>query len=367
MKRIISKPVISLHCSSEFVKFCIRKNTISIFAARFAFNFILNLKKFYIYNIIYLNNLLKLIISLSIISIAGAAGVNAQEEVAAKRLFGFRAAPAPLEARAIGSYAKGCLAGGTSVEIDGPYWQVMRLSRNRNWGHPNLIKLVKKLANDAGEAGDWRGLLVGDLAQPRGGPMLSGHRSHQIGLDADIWLNEMPDRRLTRKERQEISAVSVVNFKTNEVNRQVWSDRTAKLIRRASRYPEVARIFVNPIIKKELCRMNWQDRSWLSKVRPWLGHHYHMHIRISCPNGSTVCKNQAQPAAGDGCGEDLARWFRPPPKTDKKKPVKKRKPRPELTLASLPNACRSVLNVAAKPFATSAPKTTPPPRVKPRT
>ena len=40
--------------------------------------------------------------------------------------------------------------------------------------------------------------------------MLTGHASHQVGLDADIWLTPMPDRRLTDKEREDISATSML-------------------------------------------------------------------------------------------------------------------------------------------------------------
>ncbi len=47
-------------------------------------------------------------------------------------------------------------------------------------------------------------------AQPRGGPTLSGHASHQTGLDADIWLTPMPNRQLSRKEREDTSAVMMV-------------------------------------------------------------------------------------------------------------------------------------------------------------
>ena len=57
----------------------------------------------------------------------------------AKMLFGAVTAPAPLAALAIGSYARGCLSGGISLPINGPDWQVMRLSRNRNWGTPQLL------------------------------------------------------------------------------------------------------------------------------------------------------------------------------------------------------------------------------------
>jgi len=103
----------------------------------------------------------------------------------ARFLFGAKPEPAPLPARSLGAYSRGCLAGGVALPVDGPSWQVMRLSRNRNWGHPSLVDYLERLAADAPGLG-WPGLLVGDLAQPRGGPMLTGHASHQIGLDGDI-------------------------------------------------------------------------------------------------------------------------------------------------------------------------------------
>src|SRR5258708_6804090 len=62
----------------------------------------------------------------------------------AKELFGRKAAPAPMEARTIGFYSKGCLAGAKAMPINGKTWQVMRLSRNRNWGHPNLVQVLER-------------------------------------------------------------------------------------------------------------------------------------------------------------------------------------------------------------------------------
>ena len=143
----------------------------------------------------------------------------------AKVLFGAAKTPAPLAARAIGFYAKGCLAGATALPIDGPAWQAMRLSRNRNWGHPDLVALVEKLAHRGASKHDsWPGLLVGDLSQPRGGPMLTGHASHQVGLDADIWLMPMPDRRLTEKEREDLSATSDAGSRRGFGRPKVWTD-----------------------------------------------------------------------------------------------------------------------------------------------
>ncbi len=142
---------------------------------------------------------------------AKAAKKEAKKPVpSAKQLFGTVKTAAPLKARAVGWYAKGCLAGGKPLAVDGPGWQVMRLSRNRNWGHPDLVALLERLAKESTAAKEWSGLLVGDMSQPRGGPMTSGHASHQVGLDADIWLTPMPDRTLTKREREDMSAVSML-------------------------------------------------------------------------------------------------------------------------------------------------------------
>ena len=154
----------------------------------------------------------------------------------AKELFGRETKPVPLAARSIGGYAKGCLAGATALPINGPTWQVMRLSRNRNWGHPRLIAFLERLAQNAKKVG-WNGLLVGDLSQPRGGPMLTGHASHQVGLDADIWLTPMPDHTLSAEQREFMSAVNMVADNRLDVDPKVWTHSRTALIRTAARRP----------------------------------------------------------------------------------------------------------------------------------
>jgi penicillin-insensitive murein endopeptidase len=260
----------------------------------------------------------------------------------ARQLFGREPTPAPLAARSIGGYARGCLAGAVPLAVDGPAWQAMRLSRNRNWGHPALVEYLQELAVAGREQEGWNGLLVGDMSQPRGGPMLTGHRSHQIGLDADIWLTPMPDRTLSRQEREEISAISMLQDGTRTISTERWSESHARIIRRAASDGRVARIFVHPAIKEQLC--TWEsptaDRSWLRRVRPWYGHHYHFHVRLACPDGMVGCQNQNPPPAGDGCGEELAWWLGPEPWQPSDTPAR---PRPETTLADLPAACSQVL------------------------
>jgi penicillin-insensitive murein DD-endopeptidase len=256
----------------------------------------------------------------------------------AKELFGRKSQPAPLPARAIGSYAKGCVAGATALPIDGETWQVMRLSRNRNWGHPRLIALLERLARRVPEINGWPGLLVGDISQPRGGPMLTGHASHQLGLDADVWLTPMPRERLSRIDREEMSAVNMVREDRLDIDPAVWTPAHAALLKAVSRERDVTRIFVNPAIKKALCREAGPDRAWLSKIRPMFGHNYHFHIRMACPPGEAGCSDQDPPPGGDGCGPELAGWF-----TEEMRFPKPGKPRPPMTMAALPPECRRVL------------------------
>src|ERR1700737_2553545 len=174
-------------------------------------------------------------------------------KLGAGELFGRKVLPGAMPTRVVGFYAKGCIAGAEALPINGETWQVMRLSRNRNWAHPDLVALLKRLADKAHKDAGWPGILVGDMSQPRGGPMLTGHASHQVGLDADVWLTPMPDHTMTREEREEMSAVNMVTEDGLSVDRGHWTPAQARVIKAAAEEPEVDRIFVNAAIKKALC------------------------------------------------------------------------------------------------------------------
>ena len=266
-------------------------------------------------------------------------------KVAAKELFARKLLPTAGPPRVIGAYNKGCIGGAKEMPITGDTWQVMRLSRNRNWGHPDLIALLKRLSKNAHRDADWPGILVGDMGQPRGGPMLTGHASHQIGIDADVWLTPMQDHLLSREEREEMSATMMVRNDRLDIDPNAWTPQHLAVIRDAALEPSVQRIFVNAAIKKALCREAKGDRSWLHKVRPWYGHDYHFHIRMRCPPGSSQCEGQNEQSEDDGC-EELGYWFKdeilhPPP------PKEPPKPHPPITLAQLPAACKQVLHAPA--------------------
>ena len=128
----------------------------------------------------------------------------------AKEVFGRAMTPVEAQARSIGYYWRGCLAGAKALPVDGESWQVVRLSRNRMWGNLAMIAFLERFSRKAKAVGVWNGILVGDISQPRGGPMLTGHASHQVGLDADVWLTPMPDHTLSLEERENMSAANMV-------------------------------------------------------------------------------------------------------------------------------------------------------------
>ncbi len=209
--------------------------------------------------------------------------------------------------RSIGSYANGCIQGAAALPLDGPGWHVIRPQRNRNWGHPRLVAAVQAIAKQVlAETG--KSLLVADLAQPRGGPV-SGHASHQIGLDADIRFQLVgrggPDAAL-RNEGQE---TSMLTADAKEIDRSRWQGDQLAMLRAAAQLPGMDRIFVNPVIKREACLATSGDRRWLAKVVPWYGHDGHMHIRLTCPVDSPDCRGQDALGGDDGCGSALAWWF----------------------------------------------------------
>jgi len=214
-------------------------------------------------------------------------------------------------AETIGYYTAGCIKNSALLPRDGIGYQVIRLSRDRFYGHPELINYITSLselvANLYGGA-----LLIGDLSHRNGGPIPDDHSSHQIGLDADIlfWRHPVAKRRkLTLAEREQIEPLSILSDDFSMINYNRWDPIHAEMLRLAASYNNVDRIFVNPVIKRKLCGM-YQGQQWLRKVRPWWGHDGHFHVRLRCPDDSPMCESQKPLPQGDGCGQHLAPWFK---------------------------------------------------------
>ncbi|WP_210528700.1 penicillin-insensitive murein endopeptidase [Rubellimicrobium arenae] len=273
---------------------------------------------------------------------AGPAVAVVADQRVAKGVFGAMPLPSSQAPSPIGGYSRGCQAGAVQLPETGPTWQAMRLSRNRNWAQPTTVDFLADLSRYAATLPGWQGLYIGDMSQPRGGPMTSGHASHQTGLDADIWMNPPQRLNLSAQERENLSAIDMQRGGGAYVNAR-WTPAHEALLRHAAEDPRVARIFVFAGAKVEMCRNATGDRSWLRKIRPWWGHSEHFHVRLNCPPGSSACAAQDPIPPGDGCAEAQA-WvdniLNPPP-PDPDAPAAE--PRRDLTLADLPSQCMGVL------------------------
>lgn len=294
-----------------------------------------------------IRNLLLCGLALTVCTAAFAADAPVPDAREAKKVFGAIRTPLKQAPKAIGQYDRGCVAGAQNLPLKGPDWQVMRVSRNRFWGHPALTRYILKLAADMHQFESWSGILVGDMAQPIGGPLLGGHASHQIGLDADLWYTPMPSRTLTAAERESMAAQNMVDQPTLTVDPAAFTEAQIKLLQRAASYPEVARIFVHPAVKKALCNAAGANRDWLRKIRPWYKHDDHFHVRLSCPSDSADCVPQAPVAQDDGCGQELDDWFkklRAVPKRSTKPPV----PAKPMLVSDLPKECQTLLHATER-------------------
>lgn len=209
----------------------------------------------------------------------------------------------PIESRseAIGEYALGCLRGGKTFTGMEKGLVLSQLKRGRYWGHPDLVRIITRAGEEFNKMN--KTIIVGDLSLSRGGPTLTGHNSHQTGLDVDIWFEVLSNKDLP-------------NFTTLETEDmkplKTLGEDQIKLIQFFARDSAVERIFINPSFKQKLCigqasfKLREED---LHKLRAWWGHDDHIHVRLKCPSDSPLCISQKPIPIGDGCGEELNWWF----------------------------------------------------------
>ena len=261
--------------------------------------------------------------------------------------------PSKHTAQSIGSYAGGCLQGGQLLSETGKGYTSIRRFRNRFYAHPHTLEVVQSLGRWVADL-KMRTLEIGDLSQPRGGLMTYGHRSHQSGLDVDLWFGYPPSlqthvekqvkkfkkglkdsKKMSRKQKNQLFDLehpSVLMKKREQIDPKTWSDRHLILLYLATLDPRVERIFVHWQIKSKLCSLHKKKQldhvlknakayfkkkepnfdlnhdQWLRKIRPWYGHHQHFHIRLACPSDSPKCTPQTPLPNTAGCDRQFA-WF----------------------------------------------------------
>ncbi len=236
---------------------------------------------------------------------------------------------------AIGEAANGCLAGAASLPPQGEGFVQIRRERLRQFGHPLTLSFVRDLGASQTQASG-RYVMIGDLSQPRGGPISSSHRSHQNGLDLDIWFQLADSPAQANRSYPEADAPPTMVRADGLAVNGLWGQDQRRLLKFAAEDARVERIFVNPAIKLALCDNETGDRRWLRKIRPWRGHDAHFHVRLKCPKDSPACQDQSPIPPGEGCGAELAWWF-----TEEARKPKKgggEKPSPPMLAA-----CRALL------------------------
>ncbi|MDD5657547.1 MAG: penicillin-insensitive murein endopeptidase [Elusimicrobia bacterium] len=245
--------------------------------------------------------------------------------------------PTPPPAASLGSYSRGCLRGAVRLPESGPGYEVMRLSRKRFYGHPRLLEFIRSLARKTAANPRLGKLLVGDLGQARGGPTRGGHASHTNGLDVDLWFRLLPaDAPVSARAREKWESPEMVAPVFRRLNKR-WDPRVIRLLRLAAEEPAVERIFVNPVIKREICRRRGKE-GWVAKLRPWFGHDDHFHVRLACAPGDAGCLPQTDPFPPDnGCGDDLSQWF-----TEEMRRKALEPPKP-WSMPDLPEECADVI------------------------
>lgn len=204
-----------------------------------------------------------------------------------------------------GSYAtKGTLTQADELKAETQDHVIIFPTRNRGYGSLDLISLVENVAAQIRkEVPGIERLQVGDLSQAAGGK-ISGHDSHQNGLDVDLVY--------FRKSRKEADPKTATKFDESFVSGQTVTanfdmDANWALISLLVSSGRVERIFVDPVIKKAFCdhadtlKIRKESEEILRALRPWPHHDDHLHVRLSCPAASTGCVKQVAPPPGDGC------------------------------------------------------------------
>lgn len=258
--------------------------------------------------------------------------------------------PAAGNIKIIGGYSAGCIQGAVSLLPDEKGFAIMRQYRRRYYTHPRMRQFVIWLSQAIQEHKLGK-LLVGDLSQARGGPTTKGHASHQNGLDVDLWFwldSPAVKRSLTKKEKNSLDAPSMLNAANNGVNTNKFTEANVQMLKLVAKHPDVERIFVNPYIKKFICKYTG-GASWLRKLRPWWGHDDHLHVRLSCPPNQPECVIQESIEKTDECGNELDWWLGSKAEEESRKIGEKNRfltpeQRLKAKLVKVPASCNRVLN-----------------------
>jgi len=176
--------------------------------------------------------------------------------------------------------------------------------------------------------------------------MITGHASHQVGLDADIWLTPMPAREFTpRRARRNVGD----HGGRGRPARPGSIPRCGRRVTSRSSRRRLRTRWCSGYSSTPPSRRHCAARPAAAIAPGWRkcgrggGHDYHFHVRLRCPGDSPECKSQPPAGGGDGCGKDPSIIGSPTPCCTPSRRRCREAPKPGKPMSSLPPACRAVL------------------------
>jgi penicillin-insensitive murein endopeptidase len=210
--------------------------------------------------------------------------------------------------QSLGFYSKGELLNPNLIDNFGFGFIKLFPSRDRGYGSFELITVLRYVSQKiAQKFPNGERLQIGDMSAIHGG-FISGHASHQNGLDVDL----VYFRNNHKEQDVSIETGFIENFVyQNKISKNFDIKRNWELIVALYETRLVQRAFVDPVIKKTLCNYVKNKKIFdkettkeaLRILRPYPNHADHIHVRLYCPKYSTQCIPQEDPPAGDGCNE----------------------------------------------------------------
>lgn len=203
-------------------------------------------------------------------------------------------------ARAVGFYSSGSLESAENFPDSGNGFLKLFLPRDRGWATRSLINTITHAAASVlSQYPNGERLQIGDASSYLGG-YVSGHASHQNGLDVDLRYYAVDQREVDPNYTGGFSEYFVKN---GEVTSNFDLARNWALVKSMVGSGIVSRMFVDPAIKAALCvfRGTAEATEALRRLRPYTNHANHIHVRIRCPANSTSCVAQSELPSGDGC------------------------------------------------------------------
>jgi penicillin-insensitive murein DD-endopeptidase len=208
---------------------------------------------------------------------------------------------APVEkAESIGSPNGGRLEGGLHLDTSRPYLRVVPAyeSGDVRWGLPVFVNAIDRAAKGVAKRFPGSVLDVGDISKKGGGDLLR-HHSHESGRDADLGFYAVDVK------GKQVHAHMFLKFdgdlrSVNVPGARFDLPRTWLLVQELLLDPtiRVSHVFIAQPLRKQMLAyarprvsLALYDRAAVVMMQPThsLPHDDHLHVRISCPNGSRSC------------------------------------------------------------------------------